>query len=90
MYGFFFAHGYCTSALVHQFTSAMVHWCTQFVASMHNYHQGHFQIYFKYVSNNKILHFWEKCEKIKKDSENHNSKNIDPIDFCLAPYERKN
>ena len=30
-----------------------------------------------------------KCEKIKKDSKNHNSKTIDPTEFCLAPSERE-
>ena len=32
----------------------------------------------------------QKCEKIKKDSKNHNSKTIDRTEFCLAPSERKN
>ena len=31
----------------------------------------------------------QKCEKIKKDSKNHNSKTIDPTEFCLAPSERE-
>ena len=30
----------------------------------------------------------QKCEKIKKDSKNHNSKTIDPTEFCLAPSEK--
>ena len=32
----------------------------------------------------------QKCEKIKNDSKNHNSKKtIDPTEFCLAPSERE-
>ena len=38
---------------------------------------------------NEKYRFSRKCEKIKKDSKNHNSKNIDPTDLWLAPFERK-
>ena len=31
----------------------------------------------------------EKCEKIKKDSQNHSSESIDCTEFCLAPSERE-
>ena len=31
----------------------------------------------------------QKCEKLKKDSKNHNSKSIDRTEFCLAPSKRK-
>ena len=31
----------------------------------------------------------QKCEKIKKESKNHNSKIIDPTEFCMAPSERE-
>ena len=54
------------------------------------FHVFHYQG--QYLSIDKILHFREKCkkcEKIKKDSKNHNSKTIDRTEFCLAPSERE-
>merc|ERR1711872_553652 len=38
---------------------------------------------FKKTLTNSISHF------LKKDSKNHNSKTIDPTEFCLAPSERE-
>ena len=31
----------------------------------------------------------QKCEKLKKDSKNHNSKSIDRTEFCLTPSKRE-
>ena len=57
-----------------------------FAASMHNHHLGQCEV--KIDFNTLIPHFWEKCEKIKKDSENHSSETIDGTEFCLASSER--
>ena len=54
-----------------------------FVASMHNYHQGHFKVQKDFNSLNiSFLEKIQKCEKIKKVLKNHTSKTMDPTEFC--------